>query len=81
MPDLGLQLNELEKRNLAATDLLAQKEQLIQDFSVKSERIHTINQLLKAYSLFEKEVEYVIMDGKVMIVDEQTGRIMDGRRY
>jgi preprotein translocase subunit SecA len=81
MPDLGENLTELEKQDLAPEKLLAQKEELINDFTVKSERIHTINQLLKAYSLFEKEVEYVIMDGKVMIVDEQTGRIMDGRRY
>ncbi|MFT5820023.1 MAG: preprotein translocase subunit SecA [Crocinitomix sp.] len=81
MPDIGLKINELEKENMERGALLEQKETLIQDFKVKSERIHTINQLLKAYSLFEKEVEYVIMDGKVMIVDEQTGRIMDGRRY
>ena len=81
MPDIGLSISELEKQNLEPKELLTQKEALIQDFTEKSERIHTINQLLKAYSLFEKEVEYVIMDGKVMIVDEQTGRIMDGRRY
>tara|TARA_B110000037_G_scaffold19257_1_gene20363 strand:- start:76978 stop:80379 length:3402 start_codon:yes stop_codon:yes gene_type:complete len=81
MPDIGLKVNELEKQNLERSVLLEKKEAIIQDFTVKSERIHTINQLLKAYSLFEKEVEYVIMDGKVMIVDEQTGRIMDGRRY
>ena len=81
MPDIGIKMNELEKQNLGNEQLLEQKEALIQDFSVKSERIHTINQLLKAYSLFEKEVEYVIMDGKVMIVDEQTGRMMEGRRY
>ncbi len=81
MPDIGLQLNELESQNLEKQELLNQKERLIDDFSEKSERIHTINQLLKAYSLFEKEVEYVIMDGKIKIVDEQTGRIMDGRRY
>ncbi len=81
MPDLGLSMNELEKQNLPKDELLSKKEEIVQEFSVKSERIHTINQLLKAYSLFEKEVEYVIMDDKVMIVDEQTGRIMDGRRY
>ncbi|MGB1103089.1 MAG: preprotein translocase subunit SecA [Crocinitomicaceae bacterium] len=81
MPDIGLQLNELESKGLEKQELLNQKEKLIDDFSEKSERIHTINQLLKAYSLFEKEVEYVIMDGKIKIVDEQTGRIMDGRRY
>lgn len=81
MPDVGLQLNELESKNMDKNELLNQKEKLIDDFTEKSERIHTINQLLKAYSLFEREVEYVIMDGKVKIVDEQTGRIMDGRRY
>ena len=57
------------------------KEELMQEFSIKSERVHTVNQLLKAYSLFEKDVEYVIMDNKIKIVDEQTGRIMEGRRY
>lgn len=81
MPDLGLSINELDKSGLSSEEKLRQKESLISDFKIKSERIHTINQLLKAYSLFEKEVEYVIMDGKVLIVDEQTGRIMDGRRY
>ena len=81
MPDIGTRMNELEAQNLERTELLEKKEELIQDFSEKSERLHTINQLLKAYSLFEKEVQYVIMDGKVKIVDEQTGRIMDGRRY
>ncbi|MBK9191774.1 MAG: preprotein translocase subunit SecA [Crocinitomicaceae bacterium] len=81
LPDIGLTMADLEKRGLAKKELLEQKEQLISDYTVKSERIHTINQLLKAYSLFEKEVEYVIMDGKIKIVDEQTGRIMEGRRY
>ena len=60
---------------------VAEKEALYKDFSIKSERIHTLNQLLKAYTLFEKDKEYVVMDNKVKIVDEQTGRIMDGRRY
>lgn len=81
MPDIGLKLKELEDKGLERSQMLKEKEDVINDFTVKSERIHTINQLLKAYSLFEKEVEYVIMDGKVKIVDEQTGRIMDGRRY
>ena len=58
-----------------------EKDELYRDFSIKSERIHTINQLLKAYALFEKDIQYVVMENKVMIVDEQTGRIMDGRRY
>lgn len=81
LPDIGLTMTELEKKGLSKPELLEQKEQLISDYTIKSERIHTINQLLKAYSLFEKEVEYVIIDGKVKIVDEQTGRIMEGRRY
>lgn len=81
LPDIGLTMAELEKKGLSKADLLAQKEQLITEYTIKSERIHTINQLLKAYTLFEKEVEYVLMDGKVKIVDEQTGRIMEGRRY
>jgi preprotein translocase subunit SecA len=81
MPDLATALHAIEKEGLLPENQLDKKEEVIQDFTIKSERIHTINQLLKAYSLFEKEVEYVVMDGKVMIVDEQTGRIMDGRRY
>ena len=81
MPDLSIELDAVEKEGLSSEKQLDKKEKVIQEFTVKSERIHTINQLLKAYSLFEKEVEYVVMNGKVMIVDEQTGRIMDGRRY
>jgi preprotein translocase subunit SecA len=81
MPDLATDLHAVEKEGLSPEVQLDKKEEIIQDFTVKSERIHTINQLLKAYSLFEKEKEYVVMSGKVMIVDEQTGRIMDGRRY
>lgn len=81
LPDIGLAMVELEKRGLTKAELLEQKEQLISEYTIISERIHTINQLLKAYTLFEKEVEYVLMNGKVMIVDEQTGRIMEGRRY
>ena len=60
---------------------LAKKDELIQNYAMKSERVHTVNQLLKAYTLFEKDVEYVVLDNKVKIVDEQTGRIMEGRRY
>ena len=60
---------------------IEKKDSLIRDYSIKSERIHSINQLLKAYTLFEKEVEYIILEGKVKIVDEQTGRVMEGRRY
>ena len=72
---------KLDEKAKAGEDVLEEKEVLMRDFAVKSERIHTMNQLLKAYALFEKEVDYVVMDNKVKIVDEQTGRIMDGRRY
>lgn len=81
MPDVGAEIAEIEKGNLSADEKIKRKDELLRDFSIKSERIHTINQLLKAYTLFEKDVEYVLMDGKVKIVDEQTGRIMEGRRY
>ncbi len=81
LPDIGTEIAHLEKANLSTEEKAAKKEELIRDYSIKSERVHTINQLLKAYTLFEKDVEYVIMDGKVKIVDEQTGRIMEGRRY
>lgn len=81
MPDIGLEIAKLEAEGMTPEAFLEKKDTLIRDYSVKSERIHSINQLLKAYALFEKEVEYVIMDGKVKIVDEQTGRIMEGRRY
>jgi preprotein translocase subunit SecA len=81
LPDIGTEIARIEKQNLSKEAEAEEKEALFQDFSVKSERIHTITQLLKAYTLFEKDTEYVIMDNKVMIVDEQTGRIMDGRRY
>lgn len=81
LPDVGSEIAAIEKSNLSTEEKLKRKEELIRDFSIKSERVHTITQLLKAYTLFEKDVEYVIMDGKVKIVDEQTGRIMEGRRY
>jgi len=81
MPDIGSEIAQLEKEGLSPDELTARKDTIIRDYSIKSERIHSINQLLKAYTLFEKEVEYVILDGKVKIVDEQTGRIMEGRRY
>ena len=81
LPDIGSAIAEIENKGLDVEEEAAEKDQLFKDFSVKSERIHTLNQLLKAYTLFEKDVEYVVMDNKVMIVDEQTGRIMDGRRY
>jgi preprotein translocase subunit SecA len=81
LPDVGAEIAALEKAGLPAEEKLQRKEELIRDYSIKSERVHTINQLLKAYTLFEIDVEYVIMDGKIKIVDEQTGRIMEGRRY
>jgi preprotein translocase subunit SecA len=81
LPDIGTEIARIEKMNLGKDAEAEEKEKLFQDFSIKSERIHTLTQLLKAYTLFEKDVEYVIIDNKVMIVDEQTGRIMDGRRY
>ena len=81
LPDIGTEIAKIEKANLSTEEDAERREELYKDFSVKSERIHTLTQLLKAYALFEKDTEYVIMDNKVMIVDEQTGRIMDGRRY
>jgi preprotein translocase subunit SecA len=81
MPDIGAEIARLQKENLEKDTFLERKDLLVREYSIKSERIHSINQLLKAYTLFEKEVEYVIMDGKVKIVDESTGRILDGRRY
>jgi preprotein translocase subunit SecA len=81
MPDVGASIVEIEKAGGTPEEKLQRKDDLMRDFSIKSERIHTINQLLKAYALFEIDVEYVIMDGKIKIVDEQTGRILDGRRY
>jgi len=81
LPDLGAELVELDKSDLSDEKKLEKKSELTLDFSVKSERVHTVNQLLRAYSMFEKDVEYVVMDNKVKIVDEQTGRILEGRRY
>ncbi|MDY6800972.1 MAG: preprotein translocase subunit SecA [Bacteroidota bacterium] len=81
LPDIGSEVAELEKSELKESEKLSKKDKLLQDYAVKSERIHTINQLLKAYTLFEKDIEYVVIDNKVKIVDEQTGRIMEGRRY
>nr|WP_297161828.1 preprotein translocase subunit SecA [uncultured Dysgonomonas sp.] len=81
LPDIGAQMAEIENANTTDEQKAEQKDELMQNYSVKSERVHTVNQLLKAYTLFEKDDEYVVIDNKVMIVDEQTGRIMDGRRY
>ncbi|GAB2778971.1 preprotein translocase subunit SecA [Salinimicrobium soli] len=81
MPEIGMEIAKIEKENLSKEEEAEKKEELFREYSVKSERIHTMRQLLKAYTLFEKDTEYVVMDNKVMIVDEQTGRIMEGRRY
>ena len=81
MPDVGSEISKLDESNLSESEKSSKRESLMRDFSIKSERIHTVNQLLKAYTLFEKDVEYVVIENKVKIVDEQTGRIMDGRRY
>jgi len=82
LPDIGAEIAEIENdQSLEDQAKLEKKDELIQSYAVKSERVHTINQLLRAYTMFEKDVEYVVMDNKVKIVDEQTGRIMEGRRY
>jgi len=81
MPEIGMEISKIESKGHNPKKEAALKEELYRDFNIKSERIHSINQLLKAYALFEKDIQYVVMDNKVMIVDEQTGRIMDGRRY
>lgn len=81
MPDVGSEMAELEKQNLSEKEKIEAKSEIYRNFAVASERLHTIHQLMKAYTLFEKNVEYVIMDNKIKIVDEQTGRIMEGRRY
>ncbi len=81
LPDIGAEIADLEKEELTLEEKAQKKDEIINDYSIKSERVHTVNQLLKAYSMFEKDVEYVVMDNKVKIVDEQTGRILDGRRY
>lgn len=82
MPDIGVVIAELEKNeSLDDKEKLIKKEEVIKDYGVKAQRIHTVNQLLKAYCMFERDTEYIIVDGKVKIVDEQTGRVMEGRRY
>jgi preprotein translocase subunit SecA len=81
LPDLSTAIGSIDKEDTTEEEKIAKKETLYRDFSIKSERIHTMNQLLKAYTLFEKDIEYVIMEDKIKIVDEQTGRIMEGRRY
>lgn len=82
MPDIGIEISKLESdTSLSESEMLTKKEEVIKDYSVKAQRIHSVNQLLKAYTLFEKDVEYIVVDDKVKIVDEQTGRVMEGRRY
>jgi preprotein translocase subunit SecA len=81
IPDVGSEIAEIEKSALSDEEKAKKKEQLMLDFSIKSERIHTVNQLLKAYCMYDRDIEYIIADGKVKIVDEQTGRVLDGRRY
>ncbi len=81
IPDIGVKLADIEKSELSAEDKLQRKEVLLNEYAVKADRIHTVQQLLKAYTLFDKDIEYVVLDGQVKIVDEQTGRILDGRRY
>jgi preprotein translocase subunit SecA len=81
MPDVGTEIADLEKSALSTEEKIEKKDALMRDFSIKSERIHSVNQLLKAYTLFEIDVEYIVDEGKIKLVDEQTGRIMDGRRY
>ncbi len=81
LPDIGVQLADIEKKELTTEEKLQQKEVILTDYSQKADRIHTVQQLLKAYALFDKDVEYVVIDGAIKIVDEQTGRILDGRRY
>lgn len=81
LPDVGSKIADLEKSGLDDREKIRKKDELLQDYSVKSERVHTMTQLLKAWTLFDKDVEYVVIDNKVKIVDEQTGRILEGRRY
>ena len=81
MPNIATEVKSIEEKGLSSEEEAKAKSELFNDFDIKSERIHSINQLLKAFTLFEKDVEYVVVENKVMIVDEQTGRIMDGRRY
>ena len=81
LPDIGSEISELEKQDLTPEDKQAKKAALLADYALKAERVHTVTQLLKAYAMFERDVEYVVMDNKIKIVDEQTGRILEGRRY
>ena len=81
LPDVGSEIADLEKTSLSALEKQLKKDEILENYAIKSERVHTVNQLLKAYTLFEKDVDYIIDDGQVKIVDEQTGRVMEGRRW
>ena len=81
LPDVGSEIAELEKENLSQEEKQQRKDDILSNFSIKSERVHTVHQLLKAYTLFEKDVDYIIDNNEVKIVDEQTGRVMEGRRW
>ena len=81
LPDVGAAIAEVQKSGLSADEKQVKKDEILADFALKSERVHTVNQLLKAYTMFDKEIDYIIQDGKIKIVDEQTGRIMEGRRW
>jgi len=81
LPDVGAAIAEVQKSGLSAEEKQVKKDEILADFALKSERVHTVTQLLKAYTMFDKEIDYIIQDGKIKIVDEQTGRIMEGRRW
>ena len=81
LPDVGAAIAEVQKSELSLEEKQEKKDAILADFALKSERVHTVNQLLKAYTMFDREIDYIIADGKVKIVDEQTGRIMEGRRW
>ena len=81
LPDVGAAMAEIQKMDVSAAEKQEKKDALMADFALKSERVHTVNQLLKAYTMFDKEIDYIIVDGKIKIVDEQTGRVMEGRRW
>ncbi len=81
LPDVGAQVAEIEKQNISVEEQQSKRDQLISEYAIKAERVHTVTQLLKAYTMFEKDVDYVLIDNKIKIVDEQTGRIMEGRRW
>ena len=81
LPDVGAAIAEVQKSDLTADEKQVKKDEILADFALKSERVHTVNQLLKAYTMFDKEIDYIIQEGKIKIVDEQTGRIMEGRRW